>query len=573
MPGHDTSPPSDRPTLRRRYRVAALLGALGLLATAVAVGPASANEDDDRASAAPAAAALRSTGTQDTSGQQSDRLDPASISAAVSASIADSTESSSAASEVDGERIAFAIRELTSRSGAKAKAKTDAKAGAERSSNEETTTTATSATGAAATETTVETKPAAASTSPVDTKPAATTKTATGAKPATEDLGEATTSGATTAGIVAGDDADPETNMGPVGSLRSFTTTYGAPPLEIPGLEGVTDPEGDPIELVDAFIVEGVGSLEIDGTLLIYTPPSEPVLNPFAGIDIFYVDSKGASGVGHLFIEILPLTEPVCEVVELFTEELLVNREEGSTAFIIPETELGCDYYELELISTDGLHEPGYQTDQTNESWFVQGIGLFADLAEVVYTSPPTPDLPDDETAAVTYFPPISPNELGIRGWELRHTGEGGVNSISATLRLIPSDPPPPPDCEPIIVFEDVRLLNRDGDYMASVPFTPPTCTLPLTTVVLVSTDFGHQSGFQPEQDEEFWTLEAYDAGGNFLFDIEGPDDLPDDINGDFVYVEGVDLSNVAEFRVVHDAVGDGINSIDASVYIFFDDI
>ncbi len=338
-------------------------------------------------------------------------------------------------------------------------------------------------------------------------------------------------------------------------------------------VQGVTDPEGDPIELVDAFIVEGVGSLEIDGTLLIYTPPSEPVLNPFAGIDLFYIDSKGASGVGHIFIEILPLTEPVCEEIELFTEELLVNREEGSTAFIVPEIMLGCDYYELQLISTDPLHEPGYQTDQTNESWFVEGVGLFADLAEVVYTSPPTPDLADDETAAAISFGPIDPNELGIRGWQIRHVGEGGVNSVSATLRLIPSGPPPPPGCEPITVFEDVRLLNRDGAYMASVPFTPPTCSLPLTTVVLVSTDLGHRSGFQPEQDEEFWTLEAYDAGGNFLFDIEGPDDLPDDLNGDFIYVDGVDLSDVAEFRIVHDAVGDGINSIDASVYIFFDDI
>ncbi len=531
--------------------MAALLGALGLLATAVAVGPVSANEDrrdNDRASAAPAAT-LRSTGVQETTGQRPNRPDPASISAAVSASASGSTGSSSspAVNEVDGEHIAIALRELTNRSPTQAKPAAKA------------TTRAT-----ARTEATVEATTAAA----------AAAKATTGVKAATEGAGEATTTGATVAGVVAGGDTDDaEINMGPVGSLRSFTTTYGAPPLPIPGLEGVTDPEGDPIELVDAFIVEGVGTLEIDGTLLIYTPPSAPVLNPFAGIDIFYLDSKGASGVGHVFIEILPSTEPVCEEIELFTEELLVNREEGSTAFIIPETVLGCDYYELELISTDGLHQPGYQTDQTSESWFVEGVGLFADLAEVVYTSPPTPDLADDETAAAISFGPIDPNELGIRGWQIRHVGEGGVNSVSATLRLIPSGPPPPPGCEPITVFEDVRLLNRDGAYMASVPFTPPTCSLPITTVILVSTDFGHQPGFQSEQDEEYWSLEAYDANGDLLFVLEGPDDLPDDINGDFVYVDGVDLSDVAEFRIVHDAVGDGINSVDASVYILFEDI
>lgn len=359
-------------------------------------------------------------------------------------------------------------------------------------------------------------------------------------------------------------------NDGPRTTDRFLTTTYGAEPLVIDGLDGVTDPEGDPVVIDNAIIIEGVGQLEIDGTALIYTPPSEPVINPFASIDVFYQDANGAFGVGHIFIEILSRTEPTCETIELFTEQLLVNRADQRMAFTVPEGPLGCEYYELQLISSDPQHGPGYQSDQTDESWYVNGLSYVAELIEVVYTSPTTPDLPDGEREAVMVSGPISPAKLAIGAWEIRHAGEGGANSVYATLRLVPADPPPPPGCEPIALIEDIRLLNRDGDREVIVPFTPPGCPA-LATIALVSADLGHEPGFQPDQDEEFWSLEAYDGNGDLLFFLEGPDDLPDDVQADFVYVDDVDLSDVAEFRVVHDAAPDaGINSIEASVYIFF---
>ncbi len=647
MPGHDTRAPSDQPTVRRRYRVAALFGALGLLATVVAIGPASANGDDERTDPAPAAA-LRSTGAESTADEATDRPDPASIAATESASTTRSTGTTAAGlREVDGERLAITLRGLTdqlaaegtigtkpSSTEAAAATSNPATAATQAAETTSTATDTTPATKTPATETqsqatgTTDTKPAAkksvatkpgdqnkgsaekkaSAKKPADKKPAAkkpdsktkpegTIKGGTDKKPATKKPTKRPgIDGVKPAGIVA-DDMGDTTNEGPDGGVRFFTGTVGGPALEIPGREGVTDPEGDPFDLVGAVIFIGEGSLEFDGDLLIYTPPSGPGPDFYTEIEITYVDSKGAVGSGLVVIESELPVEPVCEEVELFTDELLVNREEGSTAFVIPETMLGCEFYELELISTDERHEPGYQTNQTAESWFVEGIRLSygkdeevhtydqdeevhtydqdkdaysSDQDEVVYTSPVTPDLPDDQTTATVHLPAINPYQLGIEAWQIRHVGEGGVNSVRATLRLIPSGPPPPPGCEPIAVFEFVRLLNRDGERTASVPFTPPTCPFP-ATVVLASTDAGHQPGHQPEQDEEYWTLVAYDADGEFLFSLEGPDDLPDDLIGDVVYYDEVDLTDVAEFHIVHDAFGDNINSVEASVIIYFE--
>ncbi len=593
MPGHDARPPSDQPTVRRRYRVAALFGALGLLATAVAAWPSSANGDDERTGPAPAAA-LRSTGAESTADEAADRPDPASIAATEAAATKRSTgTAASGLREVDGERLAITLRGLTDQLAAEGTigTKPSSTEAAAATSNPataatraaETTSTATDTTPATktpATETqsqatgTTEPKPAAkksAATKPDSkTKPEGTIKGGTDKKPATKPPTKRPgTDGVKPGGIVA-DDMGDTTNEGPDGGVRFFTGTVGGPALEIPGSEGVTDPEGDPFDLVAAVIFIGEGSLELDGDLLIYTPPSGPDPGFYTEIEITYIDSKGAVGSGFVIIESELPVEPVCEEVELFTDELLVNREDGSTAFVIPETMLGCEFYELELISTDERHEPGYQTNQTAESWFVEGLHLSDDHDEVVYTSPVTPDLPDDQTSAIVYVPAINPYQLGIEAWQIRHVGEGGVNSVRATLRLIPSGPPPPPGCEPIAVFEYVQLLNRDGERTASAPFTPPTCPFP-ATVGLASTDPGHQPGYQPEQDEEYWSLEAVDANGDLLFVLEGPDDLPDDVNGDAVFFYGIDLSDVAEFRIVHDASGDNINSVNASVVIYFE--
>ncbi len=359
-------------------------------------------------------------------------------------------------------------------------------------------------------------------------------------------------------------DVVASSNLGPVAPDRFYSTNYGAAPSVIDGLKGVTDPEGDPIAITAAFIIDGVGTLQLDGTDLIYTPPpvkSDP--REFAGIDVFYLDGRGATGVGHIFIDLGhgPVNGASCEVVELVADQLLVNRS-GQTSSFIESPYLPCPYYHVEIISEDPEHGPGYQSEQTHESFSLRGVD---NAGNPIYAPPAVPDLPEADRSATTTYGPVA--LYGVAGWELEHVQEGhGPNSVFATVRLIPASPPQP--CEFDTIIEDHQLLNASGHNEVIVPIVSPCYSGQYGYALeLIVSDPHHRAGYQTSQTEEQVIVEGLDAKGDVVFSTPVSPDLPDDATEWSDYYE-VDLRGITQWRIRHAATGSGINSLNVTLNI-----
>ena len=120
--------------------------------------------------------------------------------------------------------------------------------------------------------------------------------------------------------------------------------------------------------------------------------------------------------------------------LELDTNSFLGNRD-GHRFSEMVDVVLSCDRYRILLGSVDPSHKAGYQLVQRYEQWFLEGLDIDGN---VVYRSPLTNDLADDQTSSV--------DDLGIADldgvvqFRARHAGIGNsVNSIHGlTVRLDP---------------------------------------------------------------------------------------------------------------------------------------
>ena len=120
--------------------------------------------------------------------------------------------------------------------------------------------------------------------------------------------------------------------------------------------------------------------------------------------------------------------------LELDTYSFLGNRDRHRFSETV-DVALSCDRYRILLGSVDESHRAGYQTVQKHEQWSLEGLD--AD-GNVVFRSPLTDDLADDETSSVT---DVGIADLdGVVSFRAHHAGRGNsVNSIhELTVRLDP---------------------------------------------------------------------------------------------------------------------------------------
>jgi hypothetical protein len=81
--------------------------------------------------------------------------------------------------------------------------------------------------------------------------------------------------------------------------------------------------------------------------------------------------------------------------------------------------------YTVTMTSFDPHHAPGFQPEQTEESWVLEAFAG----AQLVYTSPAIPDLPTEITTLVQMVDGGAVLN-GVTSVRARHVGTGGINSI-----------------------------------------------------------------------------------------------------------------------------------------------
>ena len=277
-------------------------------------------------------------------------------------------------------------------------------------------------------------------------------------------------------------------------------------------------------------------------------------------------DPSGAVGSATVEITLEPLPEPdpdpVCDTVEVFDAIQLLNRNGHDSATTVIGG-LPCSKYRAVLVSTDPGHRSGgYQTEQTNEQWVLEGLD---DNGEAVYSSDPTPDLADELTTNMRTTGPI--DTTAIKSWRIRHTRTGhNINSIHATVTLEPlPEPDPDPVCDTVEVFDAIQLLNRNGHDSATTVIGGLPCSK--YRAVLVSTDPGHRSGgYQTEQTNEQWVLEGLDDNGEAVYSSDPTPDLADELTTNMRTTGPIDTTAIKSWRIRHTRTGHNINSIHATV-------
>ncbi len=127
---------------------------------------------------------------------------------------------------------------------------------------------------------------------------------------------------------------------------------------------------------------------------------------------------------------------PSCRTARLFFGDNVLMRYPGHARSDPQPIRLSCSRYEVVLTSTDLHHAAGYQSDQTEERWFLQVLGSGG---EIIFTSAPTPDLPDHLTEA-EYSVGVT-DLTGAVAVVARHTGQGSsANSVAVSAELRPVD-------------------------------------------------------------------------------------------------------------------------------------
>jgi hypothetical protein len=109
-----------------------------------------------------------------------------------------------------------------------------------------------------------------------------------------------------------------------------------------------------------------------------------------------------------------------CSGIRLATEKFFTLWVTAPVA-----VQLADGTYTVTLTSFDPHHAPGFQPEQTEESWVLEAFAG----AQLVYTSPAIPDLPTEITTLVQMVEGGAVLN-GVTSVRARHVGTGGINSI-----------------------------------------------------------------------------------------------------------------------------------------------
>ncbi|MGH1490320.1 MAG: hypothetical protein ACRBK7_13170 [Acidimicrobiales bacterium] len=185
---------------------------------------------------------------------------------------------------------------------------------------------------------------------------------------------------------------------------------------------------------VEAIAVSSSGqwgrSSELDVQVLEHTPLIEVEIPPIERCEA--PAGQEASEVGLCTAD--PISTPSCSTVQLEFERSTLLGYGGLDRSEWVQADLACSRYRMVLRSIDEQHRAGYQLDQTEERWYLEGVDA---EGHVVYRSPTTPDLPADQTEAS--FEVASADLDDVVSFRARHLrARNSADSIRVEAILIP---------------------------------------------------------------------------------------------------------------------------------------
>lgn len=276
--------------------------------------------------------------------------------------------------------------------------------------------------------------------------------------------------------------------------------------------------------------------------------------------------AAGSASETIYFQTLSPAIDRYCDQIQVsFENDLIMQTGRRMFSSITPvDFDPACGEYDVWLHSADYNHTEGYQPYQTGEQWRIEGMNL---AGEILYRSPSTPDLPENQKVA--YYKVDTMYGPDITEVQAFHTGEGNINSVHAAASFLPVVPNPrtPNLCGTIdVLFINPGLVNGADLVDRTTVGMEIDAAGRQYQLWLYSRDLDHaigESGGSAEQ----WFVEGLDAEGNVVYTSPVAPDLPDDQVLSQALVGVVTLDEIVSFRG-HHLGREGENSIEASMVL-----
>ena len=276
--------------------------------------------------------------------------------------------------------------------------------------------------------------------------------------------------------------------------------------------------------------------------------------------------AAGSSSETIYFQTLSPAVDRYCDQIQVsFENDLIMQAGSRMFSSITPvDFDPDCGEYDVWLHSADYNHTEGYQPYQTGEQWRIEGMNL---AGEILYRSPSTPDLPENQKVA--YYKVDTMYGPDITDVQAFHTGEGNINSVHAAASFLPVVPNPrtPNLCGTIdVLFINPGLVNGADLVDRTTVAMEIDAAGRQYQLWLYSRDLDHavgESGGSAEQ----WFVEGLDADGKVVYTSPVAPDLPDDQVLSQALVGVVTLDEIVSFRG-HHLGREGENSIEASMVL-----
>lgn len=139
--------------------------------------------------------------------------------------------------------------------------------------------------------------------------------------------------------------------------------------------------------------------------------------------------------------------------------------------------ELPAGVYDITMQGSDNHPSPDYQVEQTQEQWYFR--------LDNGYVSPPTPDVPNDQTQVTMTV--TSVDLAAATAISVHHLGEGGINSVNVDcIGFTTSTVAPPATTEPAQIGGPIGTVPPATAPPVTVVVAPPTTEPPAAVPVEV---------------------------------------------------------------------------------------